>query len=256
MRLYLNTEQFIETNEPLDISVALRSNESNVRAWYVNPPQFEPVRANGFLGSVKEGGAVNFRDVYFNPHGHGTHTECLGHITEEVYSVNQVVKSFFCKAQVVTMEPVKMDYTGSGEQDLVLTKSQFEAIQWDQSVEAIIIRTLPNDATKNSRNYSSTNPPFLALDTIEIVNKLAIKHLLIDTPSVDRESDEGALAFHHAYWGVPNSPNFERTITELIYVPSEIEDGVYLMDLQVAPFENDAAPSRPVLYKVYKTEKG
>jgi arylformamidase len=256
MRLYLNAEEFVETEEPLDLSLSLRSSETNVRAWYVNPPKFEPVRENGFLGSVKEGGAVNFRDVYFNPHGHGTHTECLGHITEEVYSINEVMKTYFCKAQLVSLSPVIMDYTGSGEMDEVLLKSQFEAIEWDPTVEAIIIRTLPNEATKTSRNYSASNPPFLALDVIDVFDQFGIKHLLIDTPSVDRESDGGALAFHHAFWGVPERPNFERTITELIYVSNEIKDGVYLMDLQVAPFENDAAPSRPLLYKIYKTEKG
>ena len=91
---------------------------------------------------------------------------------------------------------------------------------------------------------------------IEFFNKHKIKHLLIDTPSVDRESDGGELAFHHAFWGVPDNLNFDRTITELIFVEDEIVDGTYILDLQVAPFENDAAPSRPVLYKILVTKKG
>ena len=77
---------------------------------------------------------------------------------------------------------------------------------------------------------------------------MGVKHLLIDLPSVDRESDGGVLAFHHAFWEVPNNPNHERTITEMVYVPTEIKDGNYLLNLQMAPFENDASPSRPVLY--------
>ena len=43
----------------------------------------------------------------------------------------------------------------------------------------------------------------------------------------------------------------EKTITEMIYVPNEISDGLYVLNLQIAPFENDASPSKPVLYKVY-----
>ncbi|MBK9767712.1 MAG: hypothetical protein IPP63_12210 [Chloracidobacterium sp.] len=39
------------------------------------------------------------------------------------------------------------------------------------------------------------------------------------------------------------------TITELIYVPNEVSDGVYLLNLQIAPFATDAAPSRPMLLK-------
>jgi hypothetical protein len=58
------------------------------------------------------------------------------------------------------------------------------------------------------------------------------------------------LVFHHRFWKVPEAPNHERTITELIYVKDSIEDGVFLLELQLAPFQNDAAPSRPILYKL------
>ena len=72
---------------------------------------------------------------------------------------------------------------------------------------------------------------------------------MIDTPSVDREEDGGVLAFHHAFWQVPENPQFDKTITELIFVDNSIKDGVYLLELQMAAFENDASPSRPTLYK-------
>lgn len=250
MRLYLNPQEFIETDQPLDISMPLRADEKNVRAWYVDPPRFEPVRANGFIGSIEEGGAVNFRDIYFNPHGHGTHTECLGHITNEIYSINELLQSYFCKAQLISVEPKRKVDSITGEMDLVITNEQLESIPFETDVEALIIRTLPNDASKCGQDYSATNPAYLAIECIETINQLNIKHLLIDTPSVDRESDGGELAFHHAFWGVPDEPNFQRTITELIYVSNSISDGKYIMELQVAPFENDASPSRPVLYAI------
>jgi hypothetical protein len=41
-----------------------------------------------------------------------------------------------------------------------------------------------------------------------------------------------------------------NTITEMIYVPNEVEDGQYVLDLQIPNFVADAAPSRPVLYKL------
>jgi hypothetical protein len=118
--------------------------------------------------------------------------------------------------------------------------------------EALIIRTLPNDLQKKSMNYSSTNPAYLDHSVMNVIEYFNIQHLLIDLPSVDRESDGGALAFHHAFWNVPASPNLFKTITELIYVDAAIEDGNYILELQVAPFENDASPSRPVLYKLKK----
>lgn len=252
MRLYLNSQQFIETDQPLDLSMPLRAGEQNARAWYVDPPRFEPVRANGFIGSVEEGGAVNFRDIYFNPHGHGTHTECLGHITKEVHSINKLLTTYFCHAQLITVEPQKKTNPNTGETDLVITNEQLSSLLGKEKVEALIIRTLPNPVSKCSQNYSATNPPYLEIDCIESINQLNVKHLLIDTPSVDRESDGGELAFHHAFWGVPTNPNVERTITELIYVSDAISDGRYILDLQVAPFDNDAAPSRPVLYAIQR----
>ena len=41
----------------------------------------------------------------------------------------------------------------------------------------------------------------------------------------------------------------KNTITELIYVPNDVEDGEYLLNIQIAPFESDCAPSRPVLLR-------
>ena len=56
-------------------------------------------------------------------------------------------------------------------------------------------------------------------------------------------------------WVVPPREASERliarpraTVTELAYVPDDVLDGCYLLNLQVAPFVADAAPSRPVLY--------
>ena len=75
-------------------------------------------------------------------------------------------------------------------------------------------------------------------------------HVLLDTPSVDKEQDGGKLLAHHAFWQYPENTNTFRTITELVFINEEIKDGIYLLNLQVAAFENDAAPSRPVLFQL------
>lgn len=245
MRLYLSNSEFIETTEPIDISMSLQANEHNVRAWYVDPPRMETVRANGFIGSIAEGGSVNFRDVFFNPHGHGTHTECCGHITNEVYSVNEVLTSYFWRARLITVEPKHLE-----NGDFVVFADQIAPFMETGFSEAIIIRTLPNAPDKKSMNYSGTNPCYFDIALVDLFNTYDVKHLLVDQPSVDREEDGGALAFHHAFWNVPEKPDFERTITELIYVADFIEDGNYLLEIQMASFQNDASPSRPVLYRI------
>ncbi len=66
----------------------------------------------------------------------------------------------------------------------------------------------------------------------------------------DKEEDGGALATHKAFWLYPDNTREGCTITELIYVPDEISDGFYLLNIQIASFEIDVSPSKPVLYKL------
>lgn len=252
MKLFIDANTFIDTNKGFDISIPLTNDLNNPRAWYVQPPTFEPVRANGFIGSVAEGGGVNFRDIFFNPHGHGTHTECLGHITETVHSINQHLKTAFFTAHVISVQPESCWHETEKVEDFIITKAQLASLLEGVQTEALIIRTLPNQIDKKHKNYSSSNPPYIELEAIEVLNQAGIEHLLIDLPSVDREQDGGALAFHHAFWQVPENPQFHKTITEFIYVSDEIADGKYILNLQTAPFENDATPSRPVLFGVEK----
>ncbi len=251
MKLVFEDGTYIQTETGIDCSISLRNSPENPTAWYVSAPEIEPVRANGWVGSVAEGGSVNFRNILFNPHGHGTHTECLGHITEEVYSINGVLKKPFYKTQVVSVVPESRIHS-DGIQDQIVTLASLNLEQIDPTIEALFIRTLPNEISKKTRQYSDQNPPYCDVDLIPLINRSNVLHLLIDTPSVDREKDGGELTFHHAFWGVPNAPRFDRTITELVFAPNELEDGIYQMNLQTAPFENDATPSRPVLFRVYK----
>jgi kynurenine formamidase len=189
---------------------------------------------------------VNFNNIFFNPHAHGTHTECIGHISKEDFSINNNLKQFFCLATLLTVTPQKRD------EDLVIDANLFEEIK-KAKTEAIVIRTLPNNLSKLSRNYSNSNPPYITSEAMQLLVDFGIKHLLIDLPSVDKEQDGGALAAHHIFWQYPDDTRLDATITEFVFVDNEIPDGVYLLNLQVAPFENDASPSRPLLFPLQKT---
>ena len=82
---------------------------------------------------------------------------------------------------------------------------------------------------------------------MKLIVERGIRHLMVDMPSVDREEDSGALVAHHCFWQWPHEPRINCTITEMIYVPNEVTDGIYLVIFNVAPFDGDAAPSRPML---------
>jgi arylformamidase len=238
-------EYKVDLGEPIDISMPLHVGRDNPSAWYVAPPTIEPVRTEQFIGAVAEGGSVNFRNIFFNPHGHGTHTECVGHIANEVYSINKTLTQFFFLAELISVVPEKQE-----NGDEIITWEQIRSALHNENNQAIVIRTLPNYSEKLSKQYSNTNPAFIEAKAMTELIALGIEHFLVDLPSVDKEMDGGVLAAHHAFWEHPEKTNLNRTITELIYVPEEVTDRQYLLNLQIAPFENDASPSKPILYAI------
>jgi kynurenine formamidase len=250
LKVLINTSFEIDLSKPIDISIPLSNTDQNPIAWYIEKPQIEPVKFGDWIGKVSEGSSTNFNNIFFNPHGHGTHTECLGHITREFYSINQCLKEFFFLAELISVEPMKMD------DDLVITKEQIVTALNGKTPEAIVIRTLPNSENKKHKNYSKTNPAYLEEAAAIFIRENGIKHLLIDLPSVDREEDEGKLLAHKAFWNVKDVDNLNAdarldcTITEMIFVNNEVKDGSYILNLQMASFENDASPSKPVLYQI------
>ncbi|CAM1357223.1 cyclase family protein [Tenacibaculum halocynthiae] len=238
-------EYTVDLSNPLDISIPINISKQNINAWYIEEPEISPVSTDNWVGSVAAGSAVNFNNIAFNPHAHITHTECVGHITKDVHSINKNLQKFFFLAEVVTIAPEKKS---NGDQ--VITLQQLQKVLKNKTCEAIVIRTLPNSEEKRSARYSNTNPPYMLEEAAVYLQEIGIKHLLIDLPSVDKEKDEGKLLAHNAFWNTKGIIRFNATITEFIYVPNSIKDGTYFLNLMIAPFENDASPSKPILYKL------
>jgi len=99
----------VDFYHPIDISMPLDTTEERTKAWYVSPVKIEPVKTEGWIGDVNSGGSVNFRNIFFNPHGNGTHTECVGHISKENYSINQCLKQFMFLAELITILPEELE---------------------------------------------------------------------------------------------------------------------------------------------------
>lgn len=239
----INNEKYIcDLSQPIDISTPLIPG-SSVNAFYLPEVRVEPFKASDFIGAVENGGPCNVNNIFLSPHGNGTHTESLGHITKEKHSINKILNRFFFLAQLITVQPVKIN------EDFIITDDIIKN-NLSENVDAILIRTLPNDKSKLTRNYSGTNPPYLHHEAAKLLSKKNISHLLLDVPSVDREEDGGKLLAHHAFWNYPQKPRTNATITELIFVDDSIIDGIYLLNIQIISLDNDASPSKPVLYRI------
>ena len=233
---------------PLDISLPLAPGPEQVNCFWAEPVQFDTIRVGDFVGSVALGGSTNYQRVHITPHGNGTHTECYGHISPDpAATLNQCLRRFLFAARLVSVAPVPQP-----NGDLVVTLASVQtalSIPLDRAIpEALIIRTLPNDEAKRTRQYSGTNPTYIEPALAHFLADHNVQHLLLDLPSVDREEDAGQLLAHHAFWRYPAQPRCGATITELIFVPNEIPDGLYLLNIQVTSLELDASPSKPVLY--------
>ena len=239
----------------IDISIPLQFNGPQPNAYGVETATSKACEAGDFVGDTRRGGSVNFEQYTFIPHCNGTHTECVGHITDERISVLDCLKDVFLAAVLVSVEPDKLN---GG--DLVITDLSLQAASVGKAADtptALIVRTLSNDDSKLTRQYGEGNiPPYFTAEAIEYIVACGFKHLLVDMPSIDRIFDEGNLTNHRIFWNVePRSrevnaaTRMESTITELIYVPNEVADGEYLLNLQIAPFVSDCSPSRPILLK-------
>jgi kynurenine formamidase len=231
-----------DLDQPIDISIPLEAGEGKLNCFYAPPVEIWPVVAGDFVGSTEAGGLLNFKNVKLNPHGNGTHTECVGHIAKERYTINQCLKKFHQIARLVTVEPTTME-----NGDKVILKEQLENVF---DVKALIIRSLPNEDSKLTQNYSGSNPTYFHHDAMTYLVEQGIDHLMTDLPSVDREEDEGKLLAHKAFWQYPDRVRDWATITELIYVPEDVEDGLYLLNMQITSLELDASPSKPVIYQL------
>jgi len=230
---------------PIDLSIPLEEGWHTVNAFHAPPCEIWPVRSGTFVGDTREGAPMNFMNVRLNPHGNGTHTECVGHITKERVSQHSVLKKFHFIAKLVSIFPQK-DVRG----DRVIKEEQLRQSLQPGEVTALVIRTMPNDTLKRRVQYGGSNPPYLSEQAARYLVEAGIEHLLVDLPSVDREEDGGRLAAHRAFWQYPNNIRYTASISELIYVDNDIKDGLYLLNIQTTSLELDAGPSKPVLYRL------
>ncbi|MEP6647477.1 MAG: cyclase family protein [Saprospiraceae bacterium] len=235
----LNSKLFhANLHEGICIAIPLDHTEEQPNAYYAPLYEASPVRAGDWIGDTREGSSVNFYNLRINPHGNGTHTECVGHIAKERYSIHQALGTEYTIAKLVSVYPNQKE---NGDRVI-------DELEWEEGIEALIIRTMPNHPDKKVRHYSGTNPPYLDAKLVAKMADDGIQHLLLDLPSVDREEDGGLLSAHKAFWTYPENPRTKATITELIFVDNVHPDGLYLLQIQIAALELDASPSRPWIY--------
>ena len=224
----------------LDISIDFVNESEGPNCFHAPTFKVSPLKAGDFVGAIEHGSPVNFYNVEINPHGNGTHTECVGHISKEKVFISNVCPTGLLKAQLITIKPENIG------NDLVINTNDIPDLNGE--IEALLIRTLPNEIIKTTQNYSGTNPAYFNPEAISKIVDAGVKHLIVDLPSIDKEEDGGAMASHKTFWNYDNCLDTEKTITEMVFIPDDVLDGLYLCSINAVSFRLDAAPSRVLLY--------
>ncbi|PRP87046.1 hypothetical protein PROFUN_04782 [Planoprotostelium fungivorum] len=191
-----NKEYVVDTQQPIDLSLPVNSNEDQLSAFYLPSATFKAFEAGSYIGDVRRGGSTNCEEVKFCPHGNGTHTECVGHITKRRIAVDQVIRGrcSLVPALLITVSPETISSSGDeygaahSDDDKVISSRSVRAA-FEQTIvdgfipRAIVIRTTPNGEPKRTGKYSGNNPPYLTPATAQYLSKdLNVEHLLLDLP--------------------------------------------------------------------------
>lgn len=260
-----------DSNHYEDLSIPMKFNAEQPNAFGVPKATSKAFEHGSVIGDTRRGGSCNFDELRLVPHCNGTHTECIGHITDHRFSVQKQLKDSLIPATLITLTPeIALNSFDSyapdkGDGDLFITLASLKeslSSMPKEFLKGLIIRTLPNNLSKMNRSYSDHKTPFFSMEAMKYISELGVDHLLVDLPSVDRANDEGKLSGHRIYWNMKaethkesENSNLHKTITEMIYVKDEIADGNYLLNLQITPFVSDASPSRPIIFPIESLDK-
>ena len=255
----------IRFDRPTSLAIEVLFNGPQPNLFGATQASSTPMQVGAFKGDTRAGGSCNVAELQMNPHCNGTHTETIGHLVNEPVRVSETVTGHLLQAALVSVRTRPLDgseesYDASAQlEDQVITARELAtAIDFVNAAgrAALVVRSLPNTASKQSAHYDESNlPPYFTYEAAELVSRLGFTHWLVDVPSIDRIHDGGRLLNHHIYWNVPDGTHelheqshTERTVSEMLYIPDHVVDGLYVLNLQVPAFALDVAPSRPIVY--------
>jgi hypothetical protein len=246
----------------------------------------------------KETGKISGVRCYvlrLNLHCNTTHTENIGHFHQVLTTMKGTaaeVNSKYLRAALITVVPVKCTeamlhlHPHAKVDDFIITQESIEAALknvskiFDKPVNALIVRC-DHETLLDKEFHTFRNPPYFALNAMDYIvdnfsdvgreekpaKKVNIQHLLSNLPSIDPESDEGALVCHARFFGATKDkkgyldytesgrmirPKM-RTNTEMLHLTRQKPDGCYFLKLNIAAFDLDHALSLPVLSDVIST---
>ncbi len=224
-----------------------------------------------FRGDTRRGGSCNVMKWSLIPHCHGTHTESVSHIVHDDVPVVGCVGPgmFLAVLRRFHQSSWATPRADSYPRGFLTIRSSAWTTSYDVSIPWKRWEPTPSSSARfpttprklvarydrnrcrhtfRSKRCSGWRPA--AYSTCWSISPPSIAFLTA-----------GQLRNHHCFWSVaaPSrrvtaDTRVDRTITEFCYVPDDVTDGVYLLNLQVSDVGLDATPSRPLLWPLAEKE--
>ena len=147
----------LDLAEWTDISIPLKFNGPQPNAFGVEPASSTACEYGDLVGDTRSGGSCNFEQVTLIPHCNGTHTECVGHITNERISIRECLTDVFISASLISVEPVpaaecdESYAVAFGPDDRLITRQMIESGASKRAVR----RSCRSDFAKQRRKADS-----------------------------------------------------------------------------------------------------
>ena len=211
---------------------------------------------------------VNVDKLTICAHNNRTHTESTRHIYSNGLNISDIVDNHdnisFYGCIIISVKPrfiyqinTKNDKYECGVNidkynDLIITKSMIETkinniIDMNNKALSSFFKQCIFIRVECDKNIKNTNCPFLSNDAMQYLHNNFTNVFGINLCSVDR-FESPKVPNHRIWFG--HNPKSNRLIVEGLLIPNNIYDGIYCLNLQLAPIANtDAVPTRPIVYK-------
>lgn len=249
----------LDTDNGISLSIPIKFNSSNNPKFYDDTnPKLDYFKSNGKIYKIDNNAGCNVPIISLNIHCQGTHTETASHIYPQGVKISEIKNIDFLPSQIITVSPLEsvteryhVDYS---ENDKIITKNMIKDVINSSMnfMECLIIRTLPNGDFKFGADYNKVSYGFLSNDAVEHIISIGVKHLIIDTPSVDMYDDGGVLGNHRIFFKDKDGGINKNTITEMAFIPDSVSDGCYFTSIKFLNFDLDSSPSVPTIFEFEK----
>ena len=234
--------------------------------FYKEPPIVDvfglPSETKETLYSLDET-PVNVDKLTLCCHNNRTHTESTAHVFKDGLNISDCSSLTHFGCIVISVEPVSIRTLSDDqyryecgaemgrERDSSVTKSMIQS-----RIEELLSKYKDHPEITSFFKQSifirmigdiqcDEHWPFLSNDAMEYLHDTFSNVFGINLPSVDR-MESPKVPNHRIWFGHAKST---RLITEGLQFGDDINDGLYVLDLQLAPIaDTDAVPTRPVIY--------